>query len=90
MSTDTIQKLARPSVLGGAMIIAGTAVGAGMFSIPIVTSGVWFSGSVALLVYTRACMLLSGLMILEATLHYPSGASFNTMVRICWVKAGTP
>ncbi len=38
MSTDTIQKLARPSVLGGAMIIAGTAVGAGMFSIPIVTS----------------------------------------------------
>ena len=35
-------------------------------------------------------MLLSGLMILEATLHYPSGASFNTMVRICWVKAGTP
>lgn len=34
------------------MIIAGTAVGAGMFSIPIVTSGVWFSGSVALLVYT--------------------------------------
>ncbi len=81
MSTDTIQKLARPSVLGGAMIIAGTAVGAGMFSIPIVTSGVWFSGSVALLVYTWACMLLSGLMILEATLHYPSGASFNTMVR---------
>ena len=81
MSTDTIQKLARPSVLGGAMIIAGTAVGAGMFSIPIVTSGVWFSGSVALLVYTWACMLLSGLMILEATLHYPSGASFNTMVK---------
>jgi len=81
MSTDTIQKLAPPSVLGGAMIIAGTAVGAGMFSIPIVTSGVWFSGSVALLVYTWACMLLSGLMILEATLHYPSGASFNTMVK---------
>ncbi|WP_306461116.1 aromatic amino acid transport family protein, partial [Enterobacter hormaechei] len=32
-------------------------------------------------VYTWACMLLSGLMILEATLHYPSGASFNTMVK---------
>ncbi|MGB8664867.1 MAG: tryptophan permease, partial [Serratia inhibens] len=81
MSTDTIQKLARPSVLGGAMIIAGTAVGAGMFSIPIVTSGVWFSGSVALLIYTWACMLVSGLMILEATLHYPSGASFHTIVK---------
>jgi tryptophan-specific transport protein len=81
MSADTIQKLSRPSVLGGAMIIAGTAVGAGMFSIPIVTSGVWFSGSVALLVYTWACMLISGLMILEATLHYPSGASFHTIVK---------
>lgn len=81
MSTDTIQKLSRPSALGGAMIIAGTAVGAGMFSIPIVTSGVWFSGSVALLIYTWACMLISGLMILEATLNYPTGASFHTMVK---------
>lgn len=70
----------RPSVLGGAMIIAGTAVGAGMFSIPVVTSGVWFSGSVALLVYTWFCMFCSGLMILEANLNYPTGASFHTMV----------
>ncbi len=81
MSADTIQKLSRPSVLGGAMIIAGTAVGAGMFSIPIVTSGVWFSGSVALLIYTWFCMLISGLMILEATLNYPAGASFHTVVK---------
>ncbi|MGM0511937.1 MAG: tryptophan permease [Pseudomonadota bacterium] len=81
MSADTIQKLSRPSVLGGAMIIAGTAVGAGMFSIPIVTSGVWFSGSVALLIYTWFCMLISGLMILEATMNYPAGASFHTVVK---------
>ena len=81
MSTDTPQKLSRPSILGGAMIIAGTAVGAGMFSIPIVTSGVWFSGSIALLIYTWACMLISGLMILEATLNYPTGASFHTIVK---------
>ncbi|VTR35457.1 Tryptophan permease [Serratia fonticola] len=63
------------------MIIAGTAVGAGMFSIPIVTSGVWFSGSVALLIYTWFCMLISGLMILEATMNYPAGASFHTVVK---------
>ena len=81
MSADTIQKLSRPSVLGGAMIIAGTAVGAGMFSIPIVTSGVWFSGSVALLIYTWFCMLISGLMILEANMNYPAGASFHTVVK---------
>lgn len=81
MSMDLTQPLSRPSVLGGAMIVAGTAVGAGMFSIPIVTAGVWFSGSVALLIYTWACMLISGLMILEANLNYPSGASFHTMVQ---------
>lgn len=63
------------------MIIAGTAVGAGMFSLPIMTSGVWFTGSVILLIYTWVCMLFSGLMVLETNLNYPEGASFNTMVK---------
>lgn len=71
----------RPSVLGGAMIIAGTAVGAGMFSIPIVTSGVWFTGSIFLLIYTWFCLFISGLMILEVNLHYPLGASFHTITK---------
>lgn len=39
-----------PSVLGGAMMIGGTIVGAGMFSLPVVMSGLWFYGSVAVLV----------------------------------------
>lgn len=81
MSVDAVKAKKQPSVLGGAMIIAGTAVGAGMFSIPIVTSGVWFTGSIVLLIYTFACMLLSGLMILEANMNYPAGASFHTMVK---------
>ncbi|MBP6122705.1 MULTISPECIES: tryptophan permease [Providencia] len=81
MAVDATTQQKRPSILGGSMIIAGTAVGAGMFSIPMVTSGVWFSGSVALLIYTFICMLLSGLMILEANMNYPAGASFHTMVK---------
>lgn len=81
MASDVIQNFKRPSLLGGAMIIAGTTVGAGMFSIPIVTSGVWFTGSIILLVYTWACMFFSGLMILEANMNYPCGASFHTMVK---------
>ena len=80
MENTLTQTIRRPSVLGGAMIIAGTAVGAGMFSIPVVTAGVWFTGSVLLLIYTWACMYISGLMILEANLNYPAGASFHTMV----------
>ncbi|WP_118986282.1 tryptophan permease [Photorhabdus sp. CRCIA-P01] len=81
MSIETIQSLKRPPILGGAMIIAGTAVGAGMFSTPIATSGVWFTGSIILLVYTWMCMYFSGLMILETNLNYPSGASFHTMTK---------
>ncbi|HGJ5876914.1 MAG TPA: tryptophan permease [Arsenophonus sp.] len=81
MASKVIQKFKRPSILGGAMIISGTTVGAGMFSIPIVTSGVWFTGSIVLLVYTWACMFFSGLMILETNMNYPSGASFHTMVK---------
>ncbi|MEQ5184170.1 tryptophan permease [Providencia alcalifaciens] len=81
MEVDVTKPPKRPSILGGSMIIAGTAVGAGMFSIPMVTSGVWFSGSVVLLIYTFICMLLSGLMILEANMNYPAGASFHTMVK---------
>ncbi|MCU7248539.1 tryptophan permease [Pseudomonas koreensis] len=70
-----------PSVLGGAMIIGGTIVGAGMFSLPVVMSGLWFYGSVAVLVFAWFCTLHSGLMILEANLNYHEGASFSTITR---------
>ncbi len=58
-----------PSVLWGTLIITGTVVGAGMFSLPVVMSGAWFSWSAAMLLLTWLCMLLSGLMFLEASLH---------------------
>ena len=70
-----------PTRFGGMMIIAGTAIGAGMLANPTATSGVWFLGSVLVLLYVWLCMYLSGLMLLEATLHFPQGASFHTVVQ---------
>ncbi|HCR3776711.1 TPA: tryptophan permease [Morganella morganii] len=70
-----------PSVFGGAMIIGGTIIGAGMFSLPVVMSGAWFFWSIAALVFTWFCMLHSGLMILEANLNYRIGSSFDTITR---------
>lgn len=69
------------SVLSGGMIIAGTAIGAGMLANPTATSGVWFAGSLLVLLYVWLCMSLSGLMLLEARLHFPAGASFHSMVK---------
>ena len=70
-----------PSLLGGVVIIGGTIIGAGMFSLPVVMSGAWFFWSLAALVFTWFCMLHSGLMILEANLHYRIGSSFDTITR---------
>ena len=69
------------SLVGGAMIIAGGTIGAGMLANPTSTAGVWFLGSLVLLAYTWFCMTSSGLMLLEANLHYPTGASFDTIVK---------
>ncbi|QDF65714.1 tryptophan permease [Shewanella sp. SNU WT4] len=69
------------SLLGGAMIIAGTTVGAGMFSLPVVSAGMWFSYSVVMLIAIWLIMLLSGLLLLETNLHFKPGVSFDTLTR---------
>ena len=68
------------NLLPGIAIVAGTAVGAGMFSLPLVSSGMRFSWSLLLLAFTWFCMCHSGLMILEANLNYEPGTSFSTFV----------
>lgn len=70
-----------PSAFSGAVIIGGTILGAGMFSLPVVMSGAWVFWSIAILIFTWFCMLHSGLMILEANLNYPLGASFDTITK---------
>ena len=62
------------------MIIAGTAIGAGMLANPTSMSGIWFLGSVVLLLFTWFYTVVAGLMLLEANLHFPEGSNFNTMV----------
>ena len=71
------QKL--PSLLWGSMIIAGTAIGAGMLANPTSMSGIWFLGSVVMLLFTWFYTVVAGLMLLEAHLHFPEGSNFNTL-----------
>lgn len=53
----TVQK--RPSFSAGAMIIAGGTIGAGMLANPTSMAGVWFIGSMLILIYTWFCMTTS-------------------------------
>lgn len=69
------------SLLGGAMIIAGTTVGAGMFSLPVTGAGMWFGYAAVMLVGVWFCMWMSGLLLLETNLHFEPGASFDTLTR---------
>ncbi|MFV0321030.1 MAG: tryptophan permease [Alphaproteobacteria bacterium] len=77
----TTEKLKAPSLIGGGMIIAGTAVGAGMFAIPVVSAGMWTSWATFALIVTWFCMMHSGFMLLETNLNYPKGSSFDTIVK---------
>lgn len=70
----------RPSIMGGTAIISGTAIGAGMFSLPVVSAGMGFPWSLIFLALTGFFMLHSALLILESNLNYPPGASFDTFI----------
>ncbi|MDD7805359.1 MAG: aromatic amino acid transporter [Endozoicomonas sp. (ex Botrylloides leachii)] len=69
------------TVFGGAFIIAGTAVGAGMFSMPVATSGMWFGPSLLMLCFVWYCMYSAALYLLEANMRFPLGASFDTIAQ---------
>ena len=69
------------SILGGTMIVAGTAIGAGMLALPMISAGMWFYWSVALLLISWFCMFRSSQAILEVNLHFQPGDSFHTLVR---------
>jgi tryptophan-specific transport protein len=65
----------------GIYLIVGGAVGAGMFSIPVAASGMWYGWAILLLAATGVMMGLSALFILETNLRFTPGVSFNTLVK---------
>ena len=70
-----------PSVIGGAMIAAGTMIGAGMLSLPIASAGMWFSWTLVIMLLTVFFMYITAEQILEVNLNYRPGASFDTLVK---------
>jgi len=60
--------------------VTSATIGAGVFSLPIVSAGMWFGWTAACLFAIWLLSYLGALLLLEATLVYPRGASFYTIV----------
>ena len=69
----------QPSLLGGASIITGVCVGAGMLGLPMSGAGAWTSWTIAAITLTMITMTLSGWLLLEVYQDHPIRASFNTV-----------
>ena len=69
----------KPSLVGGACIIASVCVGAGMLGLPSAGAGSWTLWSILAIVLTMAVMTVSGWLLLEAFKHYDLNVSFNTV-----------
>lgn len=72
---------AKPSLLGGACIIASVCVGAGMLGLPSAGAGAWTIWSMLAITLTMLVMTVSGWMLLEAFKHYDLRVSFNTVTK---------
>ena len=68
-------------IFGGTMVVAGTAIGAGMLGLPMISAGMWYSWSAVVLVGSWFCMFRSSQALLEVNLHFQPGDSFHTLVR---------
>ncbi|GIC76382.1 aromatic amino acid transport family protein [Moritella sp. F3] len=77
----TANQDAQPSAFGGVFIITGTSIGAGMFSLPVLTSNMWFGWAVLFLCVSWYCMYSSALYLLEANQKFKHGVNFDSMTK---------
>jgi tyrosine-specific transport protein len=68
-------------MIRGSLLIAGTAVGAGMLGIPLVTARAGFLSAFVVTLLVWIFMTLTGFLLLEVTLTLPSGANFISITR---------
>lgn len=71
----------KPSLIGGACIIASVCVGAGMLGLPSAGAGAWTVWSMLAITLTMVIMTVSGWMLLEAFQSYDLRVSFNTVTK---------
>lgn len=75
-------------IFGGAMLVSGTCIGAGMLGLPISTAASGFYPSAIAFVFCWIMMTCSALFMLEVSLWYPEETNLITMARSTLGKMG--
>lgn len=68
-------------LIGGGLIIAGTSIGAGMLSLPIVSAGLGFTISFTLVLMLWALMTYTSLLMLEVHQYAEHDATLHTLAK---------
>ena len=73
---------ANSKFIGSTLIVIGTAVGAGMLALPIISATFGFIWAVTILIIVGIVMTSTALLVLEVNLSLPE----NTIASVAWLK----
>lgn len=71
----------KSKMLGGVLLIVGTAIGGGMLALPVVTAQIGFLGAFSLLLGSWVVMTFSAFLILEVNLWMPMNSNIILMAK---------
>lgn len=83
-----LQKIHLSRVIRGSFLVAGTAIGAGMLGIPLLTAKAGFLPACFITILVWGFMLCTGLLFLEATLWMPAGSNLLSLSQKFFGKQG--
>lgn len=75
----SIQPLYKGNVLGGALLVAGCCIGAGMLGLPVMSAQAGFQPSIVMFFICWLFMLCTGLLLLEVNLWFGGDVSIITL-----------
>ena len=81
LDTKTQKKSPVKPLWHGVILVAGGAVGAGMFALPLVSAGAWFSWASLGLILVSLLTYVAAKLLIEVNVKYPAGSSFDTLIR---------
>ncbi|MCH9618943.1 MAG: Tyrosine-specific transport protein [Chlamydiia bacterium] len=77
--TSALERLINLRVLKAALMIAGTAIGAGMLGIPLVTSNIGFTAGTLVTFLVWAYMFVTGIFLMEVSISMKEKGGFLSM-----------